>query len=105
MQLYEQVPAVEGCTNCGDCCGHVPIKREEIAAIGFDAQTWDWDCRYRTDKCECYENRPLLCRMFAAWDEMKCPHGAVADKPLTKHEGIEMIHKYDELFSDSGMVT
>lgn len=104
--LYALIPATEGCIRCGGCCGHVPIKAEEIAAIGFDAPLHLEDCRYLTkDGCSCYENRPLMCRMFAASEDLPCPYGAKAVKPLSPDETREIVRLYDESFTETDRVT
>jgi Fe-S-cluster containining protein len=78
---------------------------------------WEWDriadkrkpteeqekiliCPYAVDgRCEIYEKRPLLCRMFGAVDDplLTCPHGCGPVNKLTKQEGREITAEYFKL--------
>ena len=97
---------MSGCKQCGDCCGHVPITREEIEAIGFDMPIREVDCRYLVDgKCAAYENRPLMCRLFAACKGLPCPHGARAERVLDEQETDAILRSYFAAMHHDGAVT
>lgn len=93
---YEQIPEVEGCRpGCTDCCGPVPFSPAEVQAAVKVSGQWpfvdaDCNCGYSLGgRCEIYEVRPLICRLYAAVDDpgLACPHGAKAARPLTAEEG------------------
>lgn len=99
------------CTQCGECCGPVPItksefnslkeaveampnrivsrlrsqKREEMSCIFFDT-------KYK--QCAVYESRPEICKMFGFFQGMECPSNpshatksrGEGDKRLKEHK-------------------
>lgn len=105
-KLYSLLPKVTGCRQCGDCCGHVPIMREEIEAIGFDMPIKEVDCRYLVDgKCSAYENRPLMCRIYGACVELPCPYGARSERVLDEQETDAILGSYAAAMHDDGQLT
>lgn len=100
MELHDSRNVI-GCCRCGDCCGPVVVsaserKRiknwcEEHYGVEFGAPTYgQYTCRFfdKERGCLIYPVRPALCRLFGVVDVplMTCPHGARADKLLTKAE-------------------
>ena len=98
-ELYAEIPSVIGCKEgCGECCGPVPIKPAEALSLGLSEKDEltssgglvgvSFDCRLmcpESKTCTKYEDRPLMCRLFAASkvQAMQCPHGARAVNPLS----------------------
>lgn len=117
QSLYARIPAVVGCkTDCGGCCGPVPMIDQELAAIKHMIRPHEagtlyeyaitptkpdcLTCSYSTTKgCAIYNDRPLLCRLFGASEtpRMKCPYGAAAKKPLTEAETLQIMDDYRAL--------
>ena len=79
------------CTNCGLCCGPVPVKENELKKIqkfikGMpiaeyhrlkSQQREPLDCMFRdvkNDRCSIYKVRPEICRMFGFYEGMICPY-------------------------------
>lgn len=79
------------CTNCGLCCGPVPVTKNELKKIKKEVNKMSFSkiqklrsqkrdpltCIFRdleNDKCSIYKARPDICRMFGFYKEMKCPN-------------------------------
>jgi Fe-S-cluster containining protein len=68
---------------CGDCCGVVPITRNErdeiaryIRARSVSAMPRGAGCPYfQGGQCAIYEVRPRICRAFGHTWKMECPRG------------------------------
>lgn len=83
-ELYTRVPNFKCKRNCADCCGpHIQAevewlnisiwllkhKRQEL--IGYQL-----NCPYLTkNRCSIYPVRPMVCRLFGAVQDLRCPHG------------------------------
>jgi Fe-S-cluster containining protein len=50
-------------------------------------------CPYLTEenRCEIYENRPAICRLYGAVEDLRCPYGCRPDRLLTGLEGAELL--------------
>lgn len=86
------IPKHKNCTNCGKCCGIIPISipelnaiRDYIAVHGINPIKHEdiMKCPFRDEKqkkCLIYEARPLVCRLFGvAKGDMQCPNGNSAE--------------------------
>lgn len=79
------------CTNCGSCCGPVPVSRQELTIIKeavkkmskkriqqLQNQKRDtFTCLLldtKMKRCSVYENRPKICQMFGFYQGMACPN-------------------------------
>lgn len=79
-------PPMPQCTSCGDCCGPVPVRPQEIArikafcgrrGIAWTAHLHKMACGFldrASGRCRIYPVRPVACRMFGVIKEMPCPH-------------------------------
>jgi len=107
------VPCIDG---CHDCCGPVyfsrlelqraPLLEQNIKSLGelLEMNTGiDWhfncaQCVYVTaeGRCAIYNERPFVCRLFAATDEPKlqCPHGRKAPNPISVTETHKLCQEY-----------
>lgn len=98
-RLYERIPAFQCKPGCTDCCGPVPFSRWEWGRV-LDKRKGDprtWDCPYAVrGRCEIYEKRPLICRLFGAVDTelLRCPHGCGPERKLSTKEADEIINEY-----------
>ena len=108
QQLYDKIPSFKCKPGCTDCCGPVPFSK------------WEWDrvsdkrhatpehikiltCPYAVNgRCEIYEQRPLICRLFGAVDAplMTCPHGCGPVGKLTDEQAREMMRIYTQELID-----
>lgn len=80
------LPTMQGCHNCGECCGPAHATPEEAAVIGeyITANGIGWQeqpdvqrcgfLRGRDNQCAIYPVRPLICRMFGVVEEMPCSY-------------------------------
>ena len=79
------------CTNCGLCCGPVPITQYEFKKIKREVKKMPFflidklmnqergplECMFRDieeDKCTIYKARPDICKMFGFYEDMVCPN-------------------------------
>ena len=98
-RLYEIIPTFQCKPGCTDCCGPVPFSRWEWSRVR-DKRTGDIKtliCPYAVrGRCEIYEKRPLICRLFGAVDEetLRCPHGCGPEKKLTAEEASNIMREY-----------
>lgn len=98
-RLYEKIPSFRCKPGCTDCCGPVPFSRWEWGRV-LDKRKGDprtWDCPYAVGgRCEIYEKRPLICRLFGAADVelLRCPHGCGPEQKLSAEEAEEIINEY-----------
>jgi Fe-S-cluster containining protein len=97
------------CSNCGECCGPVPVNKLELQRIQKKLSRMPKDklerlknqkrdpltCMFRdVEKNECgiYNMRPEICKMFGLYEGMKCPrnheHASIGRK-----EGVERMTK------------
>lgn len=122
-EIYAQILPVVGCRKgCNDCCGAVPMGRIEAervrhplqperghaalpgeaqSAIASTPRSFCGGCAYSTPNgCAIYDQRPFICRLFGAVDgepNLACPHGAHAERPLTRQQADVLGMKYIEL--------
>jgi len=102
-KLYKNIPQFECVPGCFDCCGPVPLCKEEAEKLGIPNENstpfskFDLTCSYATSTgCKVYENRPFLCRLFGVVEGMKCPK-TKPTKMLSKKEEEKIMSSYDEL--------
>ena len=102
-EIRARIPAVSGCIQCGDCCGRVPAALEEYTRLSHWREEEE-DCRFLRDgKCEIYEERPIMCRLFGLHEMLRCPHGARGERDLTMDEIMALFSEYNP-FLDAGEV-
>lgn len=104
------------CTNCGDCCGPVPVTGQELKRIREKIKKMPlatmyrlksqnkspFDCILRDaekNECSIYDVRPDICRMFGFYEDMVCPNNPEhAVKSLEEgHKRIERNTKNDSV--------
>jgi hypothetical protein len=99
--LYARIPSFECRKGCTDCCGPVPFSRWEAERIQDRRVATSITCPYAVGgRCEIYEERPLLCRLFGAVDDvrLKCPHGCGPEKKLSVAEAEGIMREYFRIF-------
>ena len=84
------IPKHTTCENCGECCGPVPLSKDEIKKIQNYLDVNEYprsvierfhpplECIFRDNearKCSIYPVRPLICRLFGVAQGMNCPKG------------------------------
>jgi uncharacterized protein len=98
QQLYDRIPKFECKKNCTDCCGPVPFSKWEWSRVKDKRKGTGLTCPYAVNgRCEIYDKRPLICRLFGTVEDLRCPHGQRPKKLLTKEEAYEILIEYSEL--------
>lgn len=99
-RLYADLPDLACKGLCTESCGPVPLsKAERDALVERHGPLRDLQptsaCGYLNieGRCDVYEDRPLICRLFGIVDhpEMRCPFGCVPERFLTNEEGHELL--------------
>lgn len=97
------------CTNCGMCCGPVPISKSELSTIKENIRNKShkevsrlkrqdrpelrcilWDTESQT--CSIYEDRPEICKMFGFYQGMAC-HENPSFATKSRGEGFKRLEK------------
>ncbi len=103
-KLYERIPSFQCVPGCTDCCGPVPWAKSEWAQVKDKRKAKSINCcPYASSAgCDCYEYRPLICRLFGAADHplLTCPHGCGPKEKLTDSEAREMIRMHGLFFGE-----
>lgn len=79
---------------CGDCCGPVPVTRDELGAVrryiereGIKAvDRGALTCPFYDGRCTIYPVRPFICRAFGHTPRLKCSRGYntnISDRQVT----------------------
>lgn len=95
--LYAMIPTFTCLPGCTECCGPVPWAPAEWESMTDQRRATSLDCPYASRQgCACYEQRPLLCRMFGAVStpRLRCPFGRRPEVMLTEAQGHEMMGRY-----------
>lgn len=74
-KIRNKIPAFTCKKGCHDCCGPVPFSEEELARVD-ERELTSLTCPYLSKNgCDIYEERPIMCRLFGAVEDLPCPHG------------------------------
>lgn len=115
-ELWALVPDA-GCKGlCQESCGPIscsPVERRLLKSRGFDVSsleevlvtllTTDGDeippCPQLGEdgRCQVYDVRPLICRMWGVSEGMECPFGCTPSMLLSREEGAALIQAAEEL--------
>lgn len=100
--LYSKIPTFQCRIGCSDCCGPVPFSKWEWSKIQDKRKGTRLTCPYvNNGKCDIYEDRPLICRLFGASEVemLTCPHGCGPAQKLSVEQTREMMAKYFEILN------
>jgi hypothetical protein len=107
--LYGQVPTISGCTGaCAASCGPIAFGDAEAARIlarmrGLPEPREDLTCSMLNafGRCDIYEDRPMLCRLWGASEAMPCVFGCTPDsgRLLDRGETRELLRAATEVRS------
>lgn len=90
--LYAQVPDIPACQGlCHDSCGPIEpsvgiaerhnLERASNRELGCVTMAGprQGDCSMLTEdrRCSAYDDRPMICRLWGAVENMKCPFGCI----------------------------
>jgi len=100
QELYDRIPDFP-CNRCMECCGPVPFSKWEWERLEDKRKGKGLTCPYAVDgKCEIYDKRPLMCRLFGAVVNLRCPHGCRPGKLLSVEEAMEIMEEYRKLIME-----
>jgi uncharacterized protein len=104
LSLYQKIPRFECVEGCTDCCGKVPWSGWELKQAGLDApppERADKTCALADGgRCQVYQHRPLMCRLFGTVEDLRCPHGRGPLKLLPAEEGHALVLRYQRLVEE-----
>jgi Fe-S-cluster containining protein len=104
--VYARIPAVECKGLCQESCGPIAMSRDEdrrlrqlgvalppmadaVAAIERGEDYW---CpALRDGRCNVYEARPTICRLWGATASMPCPHGCTPGDALSQQDSFDLL--------------
>ncbi|KKM68975.1 hypothetical protein LCGC14_1455490 [marine sediment metagenome] len=93
--LYAKIPTFECIPGCHACCGPVPFSEEEWARVpGKKAMASSCPYVLPSGRCEIYEIRPFMCRVFGTFGGLKCPLGQGPAKLLIYREMHDLLGEY-----------
>jgi uncharacterized protein len=99
-ELYARIPKFKCKRGCSECCGPVIFTKAEWERLPEEQRknATSLTCPYSCEdgKCEIYEKRPLLCRLYGTVKRLECPYNA-PEKFLTKEEEDAILKDYAEI--------
>jgi hypothetical protein len=99
-ELYASIPKTHCRRFCSQCCGPVVFSRLEWERIPdpLRKNATSLICPYSGElgRCEIYDLRPLLCRLYGVVERMYCPH-ANPERILTKGEEDAILATYAQI--------
>ena len=96
------IPPHTRCTNCGACCGHIPITPGDYKRIHLFLKDNEYarevmqrphnppECIFHDNelkRCAIYAVRPMICRLFGVAKGLDCPRGNSAE--IDGHELLD----------------
>jgi hypothetical protein len=82
---------------CQEYCGPVPVSKRERTRIQRAAGRKvivdeNAACPYLSEEgaCTVYKLRPLMCRLWGIAEGIRCPHGCVPERPVSRQEALQM---------------
>jgi hypothetical protein len=97
QQLYKKIPRFECIEGCTDCCGPVPWSDYELKQARLSEppqERADKTCAFAQGGCSIHQARPLMCRLFGAVEDLRCPHGRGPLQLLSVERGHELVRRY-----------
>ena len=120
--LYSEIPTFTCREGCTDCCGSMPfvsgiewdlvpekrqhdelrcpylnggqemVKIKKTSAVGITEAGGSF--KVSNGKCEIYEHRPFICRLFGSVEGFQCIHGYGPENPLSVEQGRDLRKRY-----------
>jgi hypothetical protein len=95
---YAQIPRVDCRGRCQQECTNVDVGPAEAARLRQGGhrvpRRWQAPCPLLGDdgRCEAYELRPVVCRLWGACQALPCPHGCVVHGgPLDDADALRIV--------------
>lgn len=91
-EIRKKIPTFTCKKGCHDCCGPVPFSKKEWKRVKDKRKATSINCPYIGEKgCDIYEERPMMCRLFGAIEDLRCPHGCRPFYFLSRKEAKEIL--------------
>lgn len=114
-RLYKRIPSVQCKENCSACCGVIIFAKAEWDQIADKREVsqealdeFNLTCPYvnEQNKCDIYEQRPMICRLMGASNEfgLKCPYGCKSAIPLSSEETRDIMQEYLTITKDEDVI-
>ncbi|MBC7779302.1 MAG: YkgJ family cysteine cluster protein [Proteobacteria bacterium] len=98
VRWYAQIPRFECIEGCTDCCGPVPWSAYELEQAQLaqpPVARPDNVCEFSlAGRCQIHAVRPLMCRLFGAVEDLRCPHGRGPLELLPVDAGHDIVRRY-----------
>lgn len=87
-EVYDQLPPMECKGQCWDSCGPIdmsPTERDQFRKRGLPVPDMIPTAGMRcpsldfAGRCNAYDIRPMICRLWGVVEDMRCPHGCVPE--------------------------
>ncbi len=99
--LYARVPAIACRGLCHEACGpvalsmgpheHSRMTRALGKELDHDPVTLSCSALGADNRCQAYDTRPMICRVYGVADGLPCPHGCEPERMLTDAEAHELL--------------
>ncbi|MEW6115362.1 MAG: YkgJ family cysteine cluster protein [Nitrospirota bacterium] len=100
-KLYAEMPSFTCLEGCTECCGPIPFTRDEWKRVKDKRKATSVDCPYFLNgRCDIYADRPFICRLYGAAEDLKCPYGCRPEKLLTAEKSAELTKAYLKLMHE-----
>lgn len=101
LELRTLIPQFECLPGCIDCCGPTPRSKwewDQVKDKRFMSRKRPLDCPYSYNgKCDVYEDRPILCRLYGTTVDLPCPHGKSPLLPLSHEQTQAIMGRYMDI--------
>ncbi|NUS02078.1 MAG: YkgJ family cysteine cluster protein [Nonomuraea sp.] len=115
QELYDSLPTIACQGKCANSCGPIDMSTAEhtrIVELGVLIPTFTVEASQRwadqeplhcpalnrqTLKCDVYEARPLICRLWGVADSMPCTYGCQPSRVLSDVETYELMLRSFEI--------
>ena len=104
--LYARIPLLKCRGLCQDTCGPIPATRHEIRFMERrSGRPYGWQlktahCTFlddQTGRCTCYQDRPLVCRVWGTLEKSACPFGCEPDRWLAQQQFEQLLEQVIEI--------
>ncbi len=104
--LYRTLPRLECRGMCSESCGPIAmsaVERQRLVQISSRHRTSPVCPLLHDGRCQAYQERPLICRLWGIAEEMPCPFGCKPQRVITREEGFELLAKARAIGGESEM--
>jgi Fe-S-cluster containining protein len=102
--IYAQLPKIECKGLCHHECTYIALTELEAERIEDKVKRLPvfgsldrCELLDKENRCEAYDVRPLICRLYGLEESMVCPHGCQPERMLTSAEGDRFLSIVAEL--------